>query len=127
MVHAPLSGSQKNTRNERAEVLGASGERRLRLWVRYHLREPKFDSPESQMPNLGLTDAQAVSLAEFLLTPPPPDTAARRPSLLQRLSPRRRLQLALGLGVTFAAGAAAGALAVWLLRRRAVRATSGTR
>jgi hypothetical protein len=105
-------------RDERARVLHASGDMRLRLWVRYRLREPKFDSPESQMPNLGLSDAQAISVAAFLLTPPPADTTAR-PSLLKRLSPRRRLQLALGLTVTFAAGAAAGVVATWLLRRRA--------
>lgn len=106
-------------RDERAQVLHASGDMRLRLWVRYRLREPKFDSPESQMPNLGLSDAQAISVAGFLLTPPPADTTAIRPSLLKRLSPRRRLQLALALAVTFAAGAAAGVVATWLLRRRA--------
>jgi hypothetical protein len=105
-------------RDERARVLHASGDTRLRLWVRYRLQEPKFDSPESQMPNLGLSEAQAISVAEFLLTPPRADTTARRPSLLKRLSPRRRLQLALGLAVTFAAGAAAGAAATWLLRRK---------
>jgi hypothetical protein len=70
------------------------------------------------MPNVGLTDAQAVSIAELLLTPPPPDTTKQRPSLLQRLSPRRRLQLALVLGVTFAAGAAAGGVGTWLARRQ---------
>jgi mono/diheme cytochrome c family protein len=105
-------------RAERARVLQASGDARLLEWTRYRIREPKFDSPESQMPNLGLSDAQAIAIARFLLTPPPADRTVRRPPLLQRLSPRRRMQLALGLGGAFVAGALAGAAGAWLVGRR---------
>jgi mono/diheme cytochrome c family protein len=105
-------------RGARARVLQALGDDRLRLWLRYHVLEPRFDNPESQMPNLGLSDAQAVLLAGYLLTPPPSSATPKRPPLLRRLSPRRRLQLATAFGLTFAAGIAVGLLAAWLLRRR---------
>jgi hypothetical protein len=51
----------------RAAVLQAEGEEKLRLWVMYHIMEPKFDNPYSQMPNLGLTEAEAGLITDFLL------------------------------------------------------------
>jgi glucose/arabinose dehydrogenase len=53
----------------RAEVLAASGENRRQLWTTYHLMEPRFDSPGSQMPNLGLTREEASAITDVLLAP----------------------------------------------------------
>lgn len=108
-------------RDERARVLQASENTRSLLWVRYHLREPKFDNPESQMPNLGLSDPEAVALAEFLLSPPPeaPGKWTRGVRFIEELSSRRRKQLALGLALSFAAGALAGAVATYYIRKSA--------
>lgn len=54
-------------REERQEVLSASGVEKIRLWMKYHIIEPKFDNPYSQMPNLGLTEAQALLITDYLL------------------------------------------------------------
>lgn len=51
----------------RAAVLAAEGEEKVRLWVMYHIMEPKFDNPYSQMPNLGLTEAEAGLITDYLL------------------------------------------------------------
>jgi glucose/arabinose dehydrogenase len=106
-------------RQERTRVLRASENTRSLLWIRYHLREPKFDNPESQMPNLGLSDPEAAALAEFLLTAPPeaPGRWARGVRLIKELPPDRRKQLALGLALSFAAGALSGAAATYYIRK----------
>jgi hypothetical protein len=106
-------------REERARVLRTSGDDRLLLWTRYRIREPKFDAPESQMPNLGLSDAEAVSLAQFLLTPPEPEVGAIRRvgRFVDSLSPRRRRQLTIGLILTFGAGGIAGAVTAYFVGR----------
>ena len=70
-------------RAARAQVLAASAEARLFIWVRYQLREPKFDNPNSLMPNLGLSEPDVASLAEFLLTP------RERPPRMPRVARRR--------------------------------------
>jgi hypothetical protein len=41
-----------------------------RVWLFYHLLEPKFDNPVATMPNLGLTPDQAEIIAEYLLKKP---------------------------------------------------------
>ena len=51
----------------RAEVAQAEGQERLRAWMIYHIMEPKFDNPSSQMPNLGVTEAEATIITDFLL------------------------------------------------------------
>ena len=71
-------------RAARAQVLAASAEARLFIWVRYQLREPKFDNPNSLMPNLGLSEPDVASLAEFLLTP------RERPPRMPRVGPPPR-------------------------------------
>lgn len=64
----------------RMEVRVAEDIEQARLWVEYHLLEPKFDNPEARMPNLGLSTEQAITLANFLLTPPsPPDDIEKSP------------------------------------------------
>lgn len=63
----------KSYREERAEVLGKSGIERVRTWTKYHIMEPKFDNPDSAMPNLGLNEKEAEMITLFLV-PDPPDT-----------------------------------------------------
>jgi hypothetical protein len=63
----------KNYREERAEVLGKSGIERVRTWTKYHIMEPKFDNPESAMPNLGINDKEAEMITLYLV-PDAPDT-----------------------------------------------------
>ena len=86
---------------------------RVRLWMRHHIREPKFDNPLSQMPALDVSDADAVRLTDFLLgpskpVPPPPKTVG-----VGRPQPKVRYRhvalafvLGLGLGGTGALAAA---------------------
>jgi hypothetical protein len=63
----------KSYREERAEVLGKSGIERVRTWTKYHIMEPKFDNPESAMPNLGINDKEAEMISLYLI-PDAPDT-----------------------------------------------------
>jgi hypothetical protein len=113
-------------RSARAEVLDARGEIRLFTWIRYHLREPKFDNPGAQVPNLGLSAADAASLAQFLIIPGPlpADTAKRLPRghvprgriarWLYGLPLPRRTQPALA----FVGGLGVGAVLTRVARRR---------
>ncbi|MDH5506450.1 MAG: PQQ-dependent sugar dehydrogenase [Anaerolineae bacterium] len=54
----------------RQEVRQAEGNDRILVWMQYHIQEPKFDNPQSQMPNLGLTSNQARLITEYLLSRP---------------------------------------------------------
>jgi hypothetical protein len=51
----------------RQEVAEAEGMDRLRIWMKYHIMEPTFDNPNSQMPNLGLTAQEASLITDYLL------------------------------------------------------------
>lgn len=51
----------------RAEVRQARGREKLRTWMIYHIMEPRFDNPASQMPNLELTRAEATLITDYLL------------------------------------------------------------
>jgi hypothetical protein len=51
----------------RADVLRAAGQDRLRTWMIYRLLEPKFDDPDAQMPNMGLSKAEATLITDHLL------------------------------------------------------------
>jgi hypothetical protein len=51
----------------RANVLRASGRDKLRTWIIYRLMEPKFDDPDAQMPNMGLSKAEATLITDHLL------------------------------------------------------------
>ncbi|MFQ6026765.1 MAG: hypothetical protein ACE5Q6_04525, partial [Dehalococcoidia bacterium] len=51
----------------RQELRGKTGEDRLKTWTKYRIMEPRFDNPNAQMPNLGLTEAEAEVIANHLL------------------------------------------------------------
>jgi glucose/arabinose dehydrogenase len=48
-------------------VLNESGMDQVRIWLKYHLLEPKFDRINSAMPNLGLTNHEAEEIADYLV------------------------------------------------------------
>jgi hypothetical protein len=62
-----------NYREARRELMLKTGDARVRTWVNYHLKQPGFDNPFSQMPNPGLTESEAALIADYLLDP---DTAS---------------------------------------------------
>ncbi|MCB0168900.1 MAG: PQQ-dependent sugar dehydrogenase [Anaerolineae bacterium] len=53
----------------REEILAAQDLDKVRLWVKYHILEPKFDNAYSQMPNMGLTEQEASLVADYLIKP----------------------------------------------------------
>lgn len=57
----------RNYSEARAEVLQAEGHEQLRTWMIYHIMEPRFDNPSSQMPNLGLSKTEAAIITDYLL------------------------------------------------------------
>ena len=57
----------KNYRAARQEVLTKRGTYQIKTWMKYHIMEPKFDNPNSQMPNLGIKENEAVIITNFLV------------------------------------------------------------
>ncbi len=55
------------TRPWRSEVARTVGRDRLLKWVAFHIQEPKFDNPNSQMPNVAVSADHAEAIAEFLV------------------------------------------------------------
>jgi hypothetical protein len=53
----------------RQEVAAAQGHERIHTWVKYRLLEPKFDNLYTLMPNVGLTEKEALLITDYLLTP----------------------------------------------------------
>jgi glucose/arabinose dehydrogenase len=101
-------------------VLALSGEERVRAWMIEHIRAPDFDNSDAGMPNLGVTEAEATVLANYLLSD-------SRPSLRQRIVDRGTLVLK-SQRTGLAAGAMAGfavAIAVGFAWRRLRRTRSG--
>jgi glucose/arabinose dehydrogenase len=54
-------------REAREEIRQTQNMERVRTWTIYHITEPRFDNPNSQMPNLGLTKVQATLLTDYLI------------------------------------------------------------
>jgi glucose/arabinose dehydrogenase len=101
-------------RKARHEVLAASGERRLELWLEYRIVEPRFDDPGAAMPNLGIGERQAEAIAGYLLHPErqgvrPKESFARR---------ARHVATSKRFAAGFAGGLAVAAAAAFLVRRR---------
>ena len=51
----------------RREVLEAERSDRVRLWLKYQIQEPRFDNPDYLMPTLGLSENEALEIADFLI------------------------------------------------------------
>jgi hypothetical protein len=100
---------------------------RIRTWMIYHIMEPRFDNPNSQMPNLGLTKAQATLLTDYLI--------GKEEGFYQQLLDRinSRLPPVLSLRHLLYAAVAGGVLGVggvlalwWLWRLNQRRHSKGT-
>jgi glucose/arabinose dehydrogenase len=109
---------QASFRKAREEVLTAEGLERVWIWTQYRIQEPKFDNNHSQMPNTGVSAAEAAILTDFLLG------EERQVSGLRDLLPRplRTIHLALafvsGLLVALFVLSLGWALKAYTSRRR---------
>lgn len=99
-------------RKARQEVVAASGDERVRLWVVNRLLNPKFDQPDAQMPNLNLDRATAESLTLELIGP-----SGWTQRVMKLMSDKRFMQGA-ALGASAVASLAVLCIAVWLVARR---------
>jgi hypothetical protein len=54
-------------RDERKQVLAAEGKERVRLWLKYRILEPRFDTSVSLMPNQGVSEVHAARLADYFV------------------------------------------------------------
>jgi hypothetical protein len=102
-------------RDERREVLAANGDERLRRWIKFKLLEPKFDDPQAQMPQLHLTETEAETIRDYLLSFQRP-----RRTLVDRVRDNLEpIAAGFGAGVAVAAGVAVVVVVVLRWRRRA--------
>lgn len=52
-----------------ARILALQGTDRVRAWIIKHLQDPGFDNPDSQMPDLDLSEAEAAAITSYLIPP----------------------------------------------------------
>jgi hypothetical protein len=115
-----LDGEPYTTyRRAREQVVRARGKEKVRLWLKYRLLEPRFDATASMMPNMDLTEGEALRLANYFVEQGWTGTPANEPSsfierLIDSLPHARRSHVAIAF-VLGLATAAAGAL--WSRRR----------
>lgn len=103
-------------RDARSEVIELQGQERLRTWMIYHIMEPRFDNPNSLMPNTGLSRAEASLITDYLLQGRERSFLERGKDAVIRFLPAvilpRHLFLALGIGVLLGSLFAAALIAV---------------
>jgi glucose/arabinose dehydrogenase len=108
-------------REARRGLLDVEGFDRVRTYIRYKLEEPRFDDPDSQMPNMGLSSEQSALLTEYLLggSAPPPAGLRNLAARARTLVPRSRAVVAgLAFGAGLGTGMAVLLLGLVLVRRR---------
>ncbi|HEX7185063.1 MAG TPA: PQQ-dependent sugar dehydrogenase [Thermoanaerobaculia bacterium] len=109
-------------REARRRVLEAEGLDRVRLWIQLHVLEPRFDNPHSRMPSLGVSEAKAAIIADYLAGEVAGEEAAEETgwtdAALRRVFPAKpwRRHLALFFAAGFLAGLGGAAL-VWAATR----------
>lgn len=107
-------------RDARSEVMQLEGQEKIRTWMIYHIMEPRFDNPNSLMPNTGLSKSEAALIADYLLE-------ERQESFVERAKDTvigylpvvilpRHLFFALAIGL--AVGAMFSAILVAVIRRQ---------
>jgi glucose/arabinose dehydrogenase len=97
-------------RAARQQVMGAKDTERARLWIKYRLIDPRFDQLTSAMPVLGLSEAEAETIAEYLVSRHEKSTVeALSKRILRRLIPqelrRKHIVIAFIAGIVSAYGA----------------------
>ena len=109
-------------REARREILELQGQERLRTWMIYHIMEPKFDNPNSLMPNAGLSRAEATLVTDYLLQERERGFLERGKDTIIRYLPAvilpRHLFLALGIGAVM--GAILSVAFVTVVKRRGI-------
>lgn len=58
----------RSFREARREVMEKQGLEKVRAWIKYRIMEPRFDNPNARMPNMGVTEANAQLVADYILT-----------------------------------------------------------
>lgn len=56
----------RSFRQARQAIRQTEGLEKVRLWVEFKIQEPRFDSPNAQMPNLGISEEQARVISAYL-------------------------------------------------------------
>jgi len=107
-----------STRAARREVAAAKGKEKARLWLKYRIMEPRFDTTVSMMPNQGVSQAHAERLARYFVETgwrdkaPATKASGLAATILSRFPTPRYRHFVLALLVGIAAG-------YWLARRGA--------
>lgn len=104
-------------RKARDEVRNANGHEKARLWIKYRILEPKFDRTVVAMPNLGLSEEDAETVASWLVEP------SVRERLQLSIRPffgaeAKRNMLTFSIGVLLGIVLAAGSIYLLLRRSR---------
>lgn len=101
----------------RREVAEATGRERVRVWMKYQIMEPRFDGPFSGMPNLGVNEAEAETIAAYLLDDSDSSLMAKIKARIQKRvlnTEERRLTAAVGAGIVLG-------LPIWFVLSRLLR------
>ena len=65
---ASKEGRYFEKNREKYQTLKAlGGEKRVHAWLRFHIRDPRFDNPKAKMPSHDLSDEDIDAIAAFLL------------------------------------------------------------
>ena len=104
----------------RREVLEATGDERVRLWIKYRILEPRFDRALSAMPNLGIPEPDAEYIASYLSTVREVPWYVRIASYVLPANGvgRKRMVALMALAAVAGSVATAGAGAFWLRHRK---------
>lgn len=62
----------------RQKLRQLEGKEKIKFWLEFHLKEPRFDAVDSQMPNLHLTEEQITALTQYLMTLSMKDPSAEK-------------------------------------------------
>ena len=92
----------KTFREARRQVMAVEGVERARRWIKYRVLDPTFDRKTSLMPKLGLSDAEAEAIANFLVSQ---NVAKIETGFVGRLRQRVRRFLPASANARYVAGA----------------------
>jgi hypothetical protein len=111
----------KSYRAGRSEVLASAGVERMRHWVTYKLIEPRFDDPDAQMPDPGLSNSEAQLVAQNLIIAPEPQRSGVRQVVDRALATEPRWRHVVGFAVMGFLAGVGGSFALWRWRGRRPR------